>query len=77
MRLAAISTAMDDTLRTAATAQRASGGSAGLESEGFAPAGRACRRHRRDCYDAVVTHRRHIRYTDIDAHEEAKRHERP
>ena len=22
---------------------------------------------------AVVTHRRHIRYTDLDAHEEAKR----
>lgn len=23
---------------------------------------------------AVVTHRRHIRYTDLDAHEEAKDH---
>lgn len=38
MRLAAISTAMDDT-------------------------------------SAVVTHRRHIRYTDLDAHEEAIRHD--
>lgn len=24
---------------------------------------------------AVVTHRRHIRYTDLDAHEEARRHD--
>lgn len=40
MKLAAISTAMDDT-------------------------------------GAVVTHRRHIRYTDLDAHEEERRHERP
>lgn len=37
MKLAAISTAMDDTC-------------------------------------AAVTHRRHIRYTDLDAHEEAKDH---
>ena len=38
-------------LRTAATARRASGGSAGLESAGFAPAGRACAKaQRRDCW---------------------------
>lgn len=41
---------LDAMLRTAATAQRASGGSAGLESGGFAPAGRACAKaQRRDC----------------------------
>lgn len=40
-----------DMVRTAATPQSGSGGSAGLESEGFAPAGHACAKaQRRDCY---------------------------
>ena len=42
-------------LRTAATPHSGSGGSAGLESGGFARAGRACTDvQRRDCYSGVM-----------------------
>ena len=46
--------ALPPLLRTAATARRASGGSAGLASKGCAPAGRACLWHWRDCYSGEV-----------------------
>lgn len=53
-------------LRTAATAQRASGGSAGLASVGCAPAGRACQRQWRDCYRMMTLRRREAKALYLD-----------
>ena len=59
------------TIRTAAHAKRV-GGSAARESKGFARAGRACQRQRRDCYQEQYVPRRCGRRGFIAVNPEAR-----